>query len=100
MKKTITVAALALSASTSFAIIGPPTDMQTRTYCLNTYTSMDGGMMAGSCDETANNARRHAQLNENGCADSQISLQTSKRRHEADYPIRVRACLPPNIVQL
>ncbi len=101
MKKTISLAALAISASTSsFALIGPPTDMMTKTYCLETYTDMSGGMIAGTCDESANNVHRGAQIGENGCAEGQIALTTSKTRRDAHYPIRIRQCLPPNVVQL
>lgn len=101
MKKTISLAAIAISASTSsFALIGPPADMITKTYCLDTYTTESGSMMAGTCDQSINNARRGAQIGENGCAENQISLQTSKANRSAEFPIRIRACLPPNVVQL
>jgi hypothetical protein len=101
MKKSISLAALAISASTaSFAIIGPPTNIQIRNYCLKTLTNAVGGLTAGDCDETANNRQLNARLGPNGCADRQISLTTTKMSHERDFPIRINPCLPPGAVQL
>ena len=101
MKKTISLAALAISASTSsLAFIGQPMDVQTRTYCLSVRSDASGAMMAGSCDQTANNAQRNAQIGGNGCAEGQISLTTSKPSDAEEFPIRMRSCMPPNIAQL
>jgi hypothetical protein len=101
MKKTISLAALAISASTSsFAIIGPPIDAVTKTYCLATYTKEDGGMVAGTCDQTANNQLSDRQIGMNGCAEGQIALTTSKSVNAEYFPINIRACLPPNVMQL
>lgn len=100
-KTTIAVAALALSASSSFAIIGPGHDRYvTKTYCLGTYSYGDGSMNAGTCDETNNNAMLNLPRMENGCAEGQMALTTSKRVREANFPIQIRPCLDPNIVQL
>lgn len=99
MKKTISLTALAVSASAaSFALIGPPQD--TKTYCLDSYTDMSGSMMAGTCDQSRNNARSGAQLGENGCAAGQIALTTGKYPGEREFPIRISPCMPPNVTQL
>lgn len=101
MKKTISLAALTMSAATStFAIIGPPVNQQTMTYCLDTYTDIHGGKTAGDCDQMANNRMINAPTGPNGCTQDQIALTTRKLSHEREFPIRVRPCLPPNIVQL
>lgn len=103
MKKTITLTAMAISASTSFAIIGPPgtgSERQTKTYCLEMYDVGSSEYAAGSCDMSANNESSESQIGANGCAPGQISLRTSKRVTDADFPIRIRTCLPPNLVQL
>jgi hypothetical protein len=96
MKKTISIAALAVSATTSFAFMAPPTE--TKTYCLNMYTDASGAM-AGSCDQTRNNVRSGVQLGENGCAADQIALSTS-RWGDGEFPIQISPCLPPNVAQL
>jgi hypothetical protein len=101
MKKrtTISLAALAISASSStFALIGSPND--TKTYCLEMYTDASGSSYAGSCDQTANNARRGTQIGENGCAQSQVALTTGRWSSEEPYPIQIHACMPPNATQL
>lgn len=101
MKKrtTISLAALAISASSStFALIAGPTD--TKTYCLEMYTDTCGSSYAGSCDQTANNERRGAQIGENGCAQGQVALSTGRWSPDEPYQIEIHACMPPNAAQL
>lgn len=100
-KTTITIAALALSASTSFALIGPGgAPMESRTYCLKSYTDFDGSANAITCDETANNETEGRTILGNGCAEDQMSLTTAKSISETRYPVEIGSCLPPNVVQL
>lgn len=101
MKKTISLAALTMSAATSsFAIIGPPLDFQSVTYCLDSYTDVQGNKSASDCDQRENNRMTNARTGTNGCTASQVALTTTKLRHEREFPVRIRACLPPNVVQL
>lgn len=101
MKKTISLAALAISASTSsFALIGPPAPYEVKTYCLDFYGDATEGMIAGTCDQSQNNVSRGDQIGPNGCTEGQIALTTSRTRRDQDFPIRIRSCLPPNVVQL
>ncbi|HXW52749.1 MAG TPA: hypothetical protein VEL47_01460 [Myxococcota bacterium] len=98
-KRSISLAALAISASTSsMALIAPPTD--TKTYCLDVYTNASGGSFAGSCDQTDNNAETGAQVGGNGCAADQIALKTARWNSTQPFPIQIYPCMPPNTVQL
>lgn len=99
MKKTISLAALAISASSSFALIGPPSNNDVRMYCVSVYGGQ-GSMVAGSCDETDNNRYYHREIMDNGCAEGQMAIYTSKSRRQMRYPIEINMCLPPNVAQL
>ncbi|MCA9506913.1 MAG: hypothetical protein KC505_00650 [Myxococcales bacterium] len=101
MKKTISLAALAVSASNSFALLAPlPANYDYKNYCLSVYHRNDNSALAGNCDETANNQTLNRTLQENGCADGQISITTFKRPDQERFPIEIGSCLPPNAVQL
>lgn len=102
MKKTISLAALAISTSASaFWVPQDPSTVVHKTYCLEVYTIGDtGDQYAGSCDQSHNNAERHLQINRNGCADGQIALTTTKLKGDKKFPIEIRSCLPPNVAQL
>jgi hypothetical protein len=100
-KTTISLAALAISASTSFALIMPGFgNTETKTYCLSVYSEEDGGMGAGGCDQTRNNTIRQLPLMANGCAEGQVSMYTGKREEESRFPIEIHMCMPPNAAQL
>lgn len=102
MKRTISIATIALSASTSFAFVGPitPGEFNSRTYCLNTYIDDTGAISLGNCDETANNSELDRELNSQGCAEGQAALHVTKRRSARVFSPQIKACLPPNIAQL
>ncbi len=101
MKKTIGVAALAISASTaSLAFFIPRDHIETRTYCLSVYEDEQGGQRAGSCDETNRNTYYQRELNAQGCAEGQVALSTSRYDSQEEFPIRIGMCLPPNVAQL
>lgn len=101
MKKTISLAALAISASTSsFALVMPPANMSYKTYCLDRYTDSDGNTTMGSCDQSPNNARGNAQVGQNGCTTDQAALISSKAPWDKDFDIVINACMPPNAAQL
>lgn len=101
MKKTIGVAALAISASTaSLALYVPRDNMVTKTYCLSIYEDVEGGQRAGSCDETDRNTYYQRELNAQGCAEGQVALSTRRYGDEGEFPIRIGMCLPPNVAQL
>ncbi len=101
MKKTISLAALTISAATSsFAIVGPPMNIETTNYCLDYFADIHGNKSLGSCDQKPNNRMLNAITDQNGCTKDQAALFTSKRTTERDFPINVRPCLPPNVVQL
>lgn len=102
MKKTISIASLAISASASFALIGPmpPGSTVSKTYCVETYQEPDGSMWAGGCDESMNNTQANTTVKENGCAEGQIAITTSKMAAAERFPIEIRSCMPPNFAQL
>jgi hypothetical protein len=104
MKKSISIAALAISASSSFAIVFDPTDSApqwiTKTYCLAVHTHDDGSTTAGDCDKSELNARFDRPLLQNGCAAGQIALTTEKWAEDEGFPINIHSCMPPNIAQL
>jgi len=102
VKRTISIATLALTASTSFAFVGPinPGELNSRTYCLSTYLDDTGAISLGDCDETANNSELDRELNSQGCADGQAALHVTKRRSARVFSPHLKACLPPNIAQL
>lgn len=92
-----TIAAVALSTSSAFALIGPPT--QTKTYCLDLYEGQSGATYAGTCDQTANNKTLKKPLLENGCAVDQVAL-SAHRVAPGKFNIEIYACMPPGVVQL
>lgn len=92
-----TVAALAITASSAFALMAPPE--HTKTICLNAYEGADGSLYAGNCDEARNNETLQKELLENGCAKKQVSL-TARKYQGGKYDIQVRNCLPPGVIQL
>lgn len=99
MKVNKTVAALALSASSSaFALIAPPQD--TKTICVSVYETADGVKYAGGCDEVRNNEAAGLPILENGCAANQIALTATRWSADLPYNIEIGSCLPPNVVQL
>lgn len=102
MKRTISIAALTLGASATFAFVGPhsPGDWETKTFCLNAYEADDGAIMLGSCDETFNNLELNRELNSQGCAPGQAALHVSKHTSVAHFSPEIRPCLPPNVAQL
>lgn len=101
MKK-ISIATLALTASTSFALVGPnpPGGFDVKTYCLNKYDDAHGSTMVGICDESPNNETLHRPLNSQGCAADQIAMHVSKARNARTFTPHIRNCLPPNVAQL
>jgi hypothetical protein len=101
MKK-ISIASFALTASTSFALIGPtpPGGFDLKTYCLNKYENANGAIMVGTCSETHNNELRHLPLNSEGCADGQVAMHVSKPKKQKSFSPNIVSCLPPNVAQL
>ena len=97
MKK-ITVATLALSASASFAFIGP--GAESKTYCLNKYEDANGAVMVGTCDESRNNEDLGRELNSQGCAEGQVAMTATKHAHTQQFSPVISSCLPPNVAQL
>jgi len=97
MKKTISAVALMASSTSAFALMAPPT--QTKTICLDVYENEDGVKYAGTCDQAKNNQILGATILENGCAEDQIAL-TSRKYQGGSWDISIRACMPPNVVQL
>lgn len=96
MKKT--VAALALSASSSAAFALSPMPQATKTICLDVFEDANGLQNSGNCDEARNNEIRGVRILENGCAEGQIALVARKFSNRFD--IEIHPCLPPNVVQL
>lgn len=101
MKK-ITIATLALSASTSFALVGPtpPGGFDLHTYCLNKYADAHGSIMIGTCDESRNNATLNRPLNSQGCAANQVAMHVAKPKTARTFTPNIVKCLPPNVAQL
>lgn len=100
MKKSITVLALSAASTSAMALVAPPRPGQVsiKTYCLEVYESADGAKNASSCDESANNVRRHAVILDNGCTEDQVALST--RVFNGKPQINISSCLPPNVAQL
>lgn len=108
MKRSVSLAALALSVSTpSFALMMPP--VKTKTICLDSYEGAEGAKYAGNCDQAGNNAEAGVALLENGCAEGQIALTSvaypsypinNSKKEELKFDIEIRSCLPPNVAQL
>lgn len=97
MKIKTTVAALALSASSSsFALMAPPT--QTKTICLEVYETAEGVSYSSGCDASSNNVELGLTILENGCAVDQVALIAHKYGRRFD--IQISSCLPPNVAQL
>lgn len=92
----LTIAAVALSASSAFALIGPGT--QIKTICLGSSTDANGVQYAGNCDESANNKTLQKPLLPNGCAADQISV--TAYGYQNKFNVEVTNCLPPNVAQL
>lgn len=95
--KTIAAIAMAVSASSAHALIGPGhgNDGQPapklNTVCLRmSGPDAQGSLYASDCDEAAANAHYERQLNASGCAEGQIAIQT--------YSLSVTSC--PTYVQL
>lgn len=101
MKK-MTIATLALSASTSFALVGPnpPGAYDTKTYCLNKYEDAQGAVSVGTCDESQNNQIRGEAFNSQGCMGNQVAMHVSKPKRNKNYAINIQSCMPPNVAQL
>lgn len=96
MKKTITTLAMLASASSASALIAPPNgqEPQLKTICLDVVAvSKDESLIAGSCDQAANNEYLRKPINANGCADDQVAIKTYG-------DVVVSSCLPPGAVQL
>lgn len=91
-----TIAAVALSASSAFALIGPGSER--KTFCLNSYTDANGVQYVGSCDESFNNVTLNKPLLANGCAEGQSALTAYGFNNQ--FSIEIGACMPPNVVQL
>ena len=96
MKFMKTIAAVAFTATSAFALVAPS---DTKTICLNAWEDANGVLHAGNCDESRNNETLNKELLANGCAEDQISL-ISREVANAKYDIEIRNCLPPNVVQL
>ena len=105
MNKTITSAALIASAASAFAIVGPlpgvgervlHQDFQVKQqeqkfYCLNIFETAEGSKLLGSCDESVNNKRFGAEVDEQGCTENQAALSITQN-------INIQAC--PGFIQL
>ncbi len=94
-----TISAIALTASSAFALIGPdPLDL--KNICLQTHEDVDGVLSAVSCDETQNNKNGRLKILSNGCAEGQISLIDTKSKKEKKFRFNIPNCLPPHLIQL
>lgn len=102
MKKTISLASLALSATTSMAFVGPhiADDLNKKTYCLDVYTDADGAVTLGTCDQSANNADLERALNSQGCAEGQAAMHVAKHRSATHFSPTIRPCMAPNVTQM
>ena len=100
MKINKSIAVLAMSASSAFALIGPNPNLQKKTICLNVHENAKGVLFAGSCDESRNNKIQGLDLLANGCAADQVSVVATKFSANTKFNVQVNSCLPPNIVQL
>lgn len=96
MKKSIAALALTASSTSAFALGFPPSE--TKTICLDVYENEDGVKYAGGCDQAKNNATLEKPLLANGCAEGQVSLVAQK--FSQNFDINVHSCMPPNVVQL
>lgn len=96
MEFKMTIAAIAITASSVFARPLPPTEI--KTICLPNYSDSEGVAYAGNCDQARNNVRLNRPLLANGCAEDQIAITATKRN--GNFNVEVNNCLPPNIVQL
>ncbi len=93
MNKTIASLALLAASSSAFALIGPGpsrSPVQERTYCLNLSTTEANVSYVSDCDETRNNTKFKLELKENGCAEGQAALVTTR--------VTIPSC--PSFVQL
>lgn len=102
MKRTISIASLALSATTSMAFVGPniADGLNKRTYCLDVYTDEDGTVTLGTCDESANNADLERALNSQGCAEGQAAMHVVKFSSAAHFSPTIKPCMAPNVTQM
>ena len=93
MKKTIASLAFLVVSTGAHAIIGPNPGVvapKLNNYCLKTYEANDGSAYVSDCDSSARNKQLHLTLNANGCADGQVSLQSTT--------VKIKTC--PTFVQL
>ncbi len=93
-----TIAAVAITASSAFALTPPPTAK--KTICLDARETNQGTLIAGDCDQAKNNVILKKTILDNGCAAGQISLQARSWGQPEKFNIEVHSCLPPNVVQL
>lgn len=78
MKKTIAALALTAASSPAFALMAPV--KATKILCLDAYENAQGAQVAGTCDQSANNAELGRAILTNGCAEDQIALSARDRK--------------------
>ena len=91
-----TIAALAITASSAFALTAPP--QETKVVCLTVHEDAKGVMYSGNCDESRNNKQEKLEILANGCAAEQISIRSTS--FNGKFNVQISSCLPPNVVQL
>lgn len=92
-----TIVAVAITASSAFALIGPGSEK--KTICLSVQENAEGILYAGSCDESRNNKLQNLEILANGCAANQVSV-SARKFPGGQYNVQVSSCLPPNVAQL
>ena len=90
MKKTIASVALIASATSASALIFNPEQVETKTYCLGFYESVEGKKFVGDCDEKAANKLYKLEVDENGCTENQVVMTTIKNIEIASCPTFVQ----------
>ncbi len=99
MKKTVkaglaaSALAATLSAPSANALIMPSNDkFETIKYCLKTYGS-EGAKTVIYCDESENNAINKRPLMDNGCAEEQVAVNSTRNVTQGqEFPIQIEEC--------